>query len=116
MNEAEFLVALKAAIETCELNRYFNIPDSGLDGVNSHYDLAPDLAAIAADRDSPGGIKGSHAQRNMLLVLCTLWDAGPAQQVFGEDFTVLPRIVHSMDKQNRGLLAELIYTYPGWGG
>ena len=115
MDEAEFLAALKQAIVNCELARYFNIPDAGLDTVDSHYDLAPDLGAIAADRDSPGGIKGSHAQRRMLLVLVTLWHAGQAQELFGEDFAVLPRVIQSMDNENRGLLAELIYSYPGWG-
>ena len=115
MDEAEFLDALKHAIESCELDRYFNIPASGLESVGSHYDLQPDLAAIAADRDSPGGIKGSHAQRRMLLVLCTLWNSGQAQQLFGEEFAVLPTVIHAMDKQNRGILAELLYSYPGWG-
>jgi hypothetical protein len=115
MDETDFLDALKQAIEGCELNRYFNIPEAGLGVVDSHYDLIPDLAAIAEDRDSPGGIKGSHAQRRMLLVLVTLWDAGQAQRLFGEEFAVLPKVIHAMDKQNRGILAELIYNYPGWG-
>ncbi len=115
MDEDAFLDALKTAIEACELNRYFNIPAGGLALVDNHYTLIPNIEAIGEDMASPGGIKGSHAQRRMLLVLVTLWDSGQAQQLFGQDFAILPKVVMSMDARNRGILAELLYTYPGWG-
>ena len=37
-----------------------------------------------------------------------------AQDLFGEDFSMLPRAVMAMDARNRGLFAELIFGYPGW--
>ncbi len=116
MDEAEFLSALKAAIENCQIARYFQVPGDDLAALESHYDLAPDLAAIRQDLQSPGGIKGSHAQRRMLLILVTLWDPLQAQALFGEDFAILPTAVMAMDLENRGIFAELIYTYPGWAG
>ena len=116
MEEAEFLSALQAAIEKCQLARYFRVPGGELAALENHYDVVPDLAAIHRDMESPGGIKGSHAQRRMLLILVTLWDPVRAQALFGEDFAVLPAALMAMDRENRGILAELIYTYPGWSG
>jgi len=116
MDEIGFLEAVKAAIETCELERYFLPSGMALAALESHYSLAPDLAAIRTDIESPGGIKGSHGQRRMLLVLVTLWNSKKAQDLFDEEFAVLPTVVMSMDGRNRGILAELLYTYPGWDG
>ncbi len=115
MDERAFLETLKDAIEICELSRYFKSSTGDINAADSHYDIQPDLDAIAADIKSPGGIKGSHAQRRMLLVLVTLWQPARAQALFGEEFAALQHVVMAMDKRNRGLLAELLYTYPGWG-
>lgn len=114
MDEGRFTEAVVAAIRNAEIAGYFVLPGGSLDTVNEHFQIDVDAAAIRADLASPGGLKASHAQRRMLMILVTLCRPGLAQDLFGEDFSMLPRAVMAMDARNRGLFAELIFSYPGW--
>lgn len=116
MDEAAFTEALIAAIRNAELERYTLLPDGGLDAAASHYEIGFDIDAIRRDRDSPGGIKASHAQRRMLMLLVALWRPMAAEDLFDEGLSALPRGIMAMDARNRAILAELIEHYPGWDG
>jgi hypothetical protein len=114
MDETAFTEALIAALRNAELERYCVLPEAGLAAVSSHLQVGFDVEAIRRDRASPGGIKGSHAQRRMLMLLVALWRPGAADELFGEGLSALPRAIMAMDRRNRAILAELIETYPGW--
>ncbi|GLQ08004.1 hypothetical protein [Sneathiella chinensis] len=115
MFEEEFTIILKQSIKYNQLERYFAATQGEVENAATHYDLYPDMERIIEDRDSPGGIKLSHAQRRMLMVLVALWEGDEADRVFGEGIGSIPTMIHAMDRQNRELLADLILTYPGWG-
>ena len=114
MDEKAFTETVVAAIRNAEIARYFTLPDGGLDAVNEHFQIDVDADAIREDMASPGGLKASHAQRRMLLILVTLCRPALGDELFGEPFGMLPRAVMAMDARNRGLFAELIFSYPGW--
>lgn len=114
MDKTAFTKAVVAAIRNAEIARYFVLPDGGLDAVSRHDEIDLDAAAIRADLASPGGLNASHAQRRMLMILATLCRPALADELFGERFSILPRAVMAMDRRNRGLVAELIFNYPGW--
>lgn len=116
MDEAAFTEALVAALRNAELERYCLLPDGGLEAVTSHYEIGFDVDEIRRDRDSPGGIKASHAQRRMLMLLLAFWRPDVADDLFDDGLSALPRAVMAMDARNRALLAELIESYPGWDG
>lgn len=116
MDEAAFTDAVVAAIRNAELVRYTTLPDGGLDAVKSHYEIGFDIEAIRRDRDGPGGIKASNAQRRMLTLLVALWRPYVAEDLFEDGLSALPRAVMAMDARNRAILAELIEHYPGWDG
>lgn len=116
MPEQHFLTLLKDAIGYNQLERYFEGGAALIERAESPDDLRPDLAAIAADLEAPGGLKLSHAQRRMLTVLVALWDGGAADRLFGEGLGSLSRIIGAMDRGNRKRLADIIVAYPGWGG
>ncbi|PHQ70257.1 MAG: hypothetical protein COB93_05935 [Sneathiella sp.] len=111
----EFAETLQEAISYNQLERYFTVTGEGLPTATSHYDIQPDINAIKADIASAGGLKLSHAQRRMLVVLVALWEGRIADEVFADGIGSLPKIVQSMDKNNRALFADLIVTFPGWG-
>tara|TARA_R110002111_G_scaffold123553_6_gene187636 strand:+ start:353 stop:706 length:354 start_codon:yes stop_codon:yes gene_type:complete len=115
LNEKAFLELLKDAIRYNQLQRYFIAKSCDIQAVQSHYDLKPDLDAIREDQADSGGLKLSHAQRRMLMILVALWDGNIADDLFGEGLGSLSRVIQSMDRNNRKLLGELIVTYPGWG-
>lgn len=114
MDEAAFTQAVVAAIRNAEIARYFRLPAGGLDAVSRHDEIDLDGEAIRRDLAAPGGLKASHAQRRMLLILASLCRPALADELFGERFGALPRAVMAMDRRNRGLVAELIFNYPGW--
>ena len=114
LNEQAFTEIVQQAIAYNQLERYFISPKGGASDVASHYDLEPNITEIKTDQTSAGGLKLSHAQRRMLMVLVALWDGRIADETFGESLGSLPKIVQSMDKNNRELLGDLMMTYPGW--
>lgn len=116
MNEVAFTEAVIAAIGNAELERYACLPEGGLDAVRSHHEIGFDVDAIRRDMNSTGGIKASHAQRRMLMLLVALWRPMTADELFDEGLSVLSRAIMAMDSRNRAILAELIETYPGWDG
>ena len=115
LNEPAFTEVLKEAIRYNQLERYFRANSGQIEDAESHYDLAPDIEAIKLDQADSGGLKLSHAQRRMLMTLVALWEGATADQLFEEGLGSLSRIIQSMDRNNRELLAELTLTYPGWG-
>ncbi|MCG8491289.1 MAG: hypothetical protein MI743_06715 [Sneathiellales bacterium] len=115
MQQEEFTKILKEAINYNQLERYFLSETGDIESAQSHYELRPDLESVEKDKASDGGIKLSHAQRRMLIVLVALWDGRHADRVFEEGMGSLARTIHSMDRENRELFADLIVTYPGWG-
>ena len=114
MDEMVFLEALKRAVERCQLEPYILPVGAELAAVESHWDISLNVAAVKADMASPGGLKLSHAQRRMLQVVATLWNSRSADELFGLPFSELVPVVMSMDRENREILAELLYSYPGW--
>lgn len=114
MDETAFTEAVVAAIGNAEIARYFVLPDGGLDAVTRFDQIDVDAAAIRRDLASAGGLKASHAQRRMLLILVALCRPALAAELFAEGFEVLPRAIMAMDRRNRGLVCELILNYPGW--
>jgi hypothetical protein len=112
----EFTETLIEAITYNQLERYFVLPEGPLANVENHFDLRPEVDAIRQDMASAGGLKLSHAQRRMLTVLVSLWDGRTADSLFEEGLGSLASIVQSMDRTNRELLADIIVTFPGWGG
>lgn len=114
LNEQAFTEIVQQAIAYNQLERYFAASKDSPQNAGSHYDLEPNIAEIKTDQASVGGLKLSHAQRRMLMVLVALWDGRSADETFGESLGSLPKIVQSMDKKNRELLGDLIMTYPGW--
>ena len=115
LNETAFLERLKAAIRYNQLERYFTAETGDIQNVPRHYDLKPALNVIREDQADSGGLKLSHAQRRMLMILVALWEGHIADELFGESLGSLSRVIQSMDRNNRELLGELIVTYPGWG-
>jgi len=109
---SEFFETLKDAISYNQLERYFT---GNVTSVDSHYNLQPDIGAIKKDMASDGGLKLSHAQRRMLVVLVALWEGHIADEVFNQGIGDLSKIIQSMDKDNREIFAELIVSFPGWG-
>lgn len=105
---------MKDAIRYNQLERYFKVSCGSIDEAVSHYDLAPDIDAIKRDLSDSGGLKLSHAQRRMLMTLVALWEGTTADQLFEEGLGSLSRIIQSMDRNNREILADLILAYPGW--
>ncbi len=106
---------MKDVIRYNQLERYFKTSTGSIEEVSSHYDLKPNIEAITRDQADSGGLKLSHAQRRMLMTLVALWEGATADQLFEEGLGSLSRIIQSMDRNNRELLAELILAYPGWG-
>lgn len=115
MTENEFTNFVKEAITYNQLERYFTPKDNELDKLINHFDIAPDITEIKKDKNSDGGLKLSHAQRRMLILLVALWNGHIADQVFQESFGSIGKLIHSMDRNNRELVADIIATYPGWG-
>jgi hypothetical protein len=115
LNAKEFTKLVKESITYNQLERYFETDQDHLAELKDHFDLEPSIEAIKEDIASPGGLKLSHAQRRMLVVLVTLWNGRIADEVFSSGMEDLSKIIQSMDKNNRELFAELIVTYPGWG-
>lgn len=115
LDEQTFTSLVKDAILYNQLERYFKASSGPIEDVSSHYDLSPDINAITQDQADSGGLKLSHAQRRMLMTLVALWEGATADQIFDEGLGSLSRIIQSMDRNNRELLAELILAYPGWG-
>ncbi len=116
MQTREFTETLIEAITYNQLERYFLLPEGPLVDIESHFDVRPAVETIREDMASAGGLKLSHAQRRMLTVLVSLWDGRTADDLFEEGLGSLPSIVQSMDRTNRELLADIIVTFPGWGG
>lgn len=114
MDEKAFTEAVVEAIRNAELERYFVLPEGGISEVASHYEIELDVEAVRRDLASPGGLKASHAQRRMLMLLAALWRPRVADELFGESLGSLADAVMAMDRVNRGILAELLYAYPGW--
>ena len=115
MDENAFTALIKDAIRYNQLERYFAAKAISIEQVQSHYDLQPNIDAIRRDQADSGGLKLSHAQRRMLMTLVALWEGRIADELFGKGLGSLPRIIQSMDRNNRELLGDLILTYPGWG-
>jgi hypothetical protein len=115
LNEQEFTKIVKEAIKYNQLEKYFSAKTDTIDKIDDHHLLSPDMMAIERDKSSAGGIKLSHAQRRMLVLLVALWDERQANRVFDGGIGSLGRMVQSMDATNREIFADLIITYPGWG-
>ncbi len=115
MFEADFTKIVQEAIVYNQLERYFWPKGDALGSVESHFDLKPDIEEIEKDKASDGGLKLSHAQRRMLILLVALWEGNEADRIFAEGFGSISKVIHSMDKNNRELTADLVVTYPGWG-
>ncbi|MAZ03629.1 MAG: hypothetical protein CMN56_10860 [Sneathiella sp.] len=115
MNETAFLENLKDAIRYNQLEWYFTAETGDIQDAQGHYDLNPAIDVIREDQADSGGLKLSHAQRRMLMILVALWEGHIADELFGEGLGSLSLAIQSMDKNNRTLLSELIVTYPGWG-
>ena len=115
MDQDGFLETLKRAISRCQLERYITAACGDYRQAEDHWQIAVNIEEIRRDQASPGGIKGSHGQRRMLQVLTTLWNPRAADELFDQPFSALVPVVMSMDRENREILAELLYCYPGWG-
>ncbi|MBL4906448.1 MAG: hypothetical protein JKX94_03275 [Sneathiella sp.] len=115
MFDEEFTKIVKEAINYNELNRYFLPTDEKFEAIDSHFELQPNISAIESDKASSGGLKLSHAQRRMLILLVALWEGNEADRIFSEGIGSISKMIHSMDRDNRELFADLILTYPGWG-
>jgi hypothetical protein len=115
LNAQEFTKLVKESITYNQLERYFVSGKIDLMDMEDHFDLQPNIGAIKDDMASKGGLKLSHAQRRMLVVLVALWNGRVADEVFSSGMEDLAKIIQSMDRNNRELFAELIVTYPGWG-
>lgn len=115
MDQQEFTKIVKEAIKYNQLEKYFFVNNGIIEEIDNHRDLSPDMPAIERDKSSAGGIKLSHAQRRMLVLLVALWDERQANRVFDGGIGSLGRMVQSMDATNREIFADLIITYPGWG-
>ncbi|MZR29068.1 hypothetical protein [Sneathiella litorea] len=114
MDEQAFTEFLKNSIRYNQLERYFVATPGPIEDATSHYDLIPNVDEIRRDLADSGGLKLSHAQRRMLMTLIALWNGGMADDLFQEGLGSLPRVIQSMDRNNRELLGNLILTYPGW--
>gem|GEM_PF-3811863 len=115
MLDSEFTKIVKEAINYNNLNRYFSPSGTEFQDIESHFLLKPNLTEIEKDKISSGGLKLSHAQRRMLIFIVALWDGREADRIFEEGIGSLAKMIHSMDRDNKELLADLIVTYPGWG-
>lgn len=115
MPEQEFTIIIKETIKYNQLEKYFTARSGSIEDVTDHFDLSPDVGAITADKSSPGGLKLSHAQRRMLVLLTALWDERQANRIFSDGVGSLGPMIQSMDPTNRDLFADLVVTYPGWG-
>ncbi|MEH6526151.1 MAG: hypothetical protein V7723_08750 [Sneathiella sp.] len=115
MNAKAFTKLVKESITYNQLERYFLTDQGSLDTLEDHFTLRPDINAIKEDMASVGGLKLSHAQRRMLVVLVALWNGRIADEVFSSGMGDLAKVIQSMDRNNRELFAELIISYPGWG-
>ena len=115
MFEADFTKIVREAIVYNQLERYFSPKGDKMESVESHFDIQPDIPEIEKDKASAGGLKLSHAQRRMLMLLVALWEGNEADRVFSEGLGSISKLIHSMDANNRELTADLIITYPGWG-
>lgn len=115
MFDEEFTKIVKEAITYNQLNRYFSPPTEKFDAVKNHFDLQPIISGIESDIASAGGLKLSHAQRRMLILLISLWEGSEADRIFAEGIGSIGKMIHSMDRTNRELVADLVITYPGWG-
>lgn len=115
MVETDFTKIVQEAILYNQLERYFSPKGEEFDKIESHFELAPDTDEIEKDIASAGGLKLSHAQRRMLMLLVALWEGNEADRIFSEGLGTLGKLIHSMDRNNRELAADLIVTYPGWG-
>lgn len=115
MFEEEFTKIVKDAIIYNELNRYFLPSSEKFAAVSSHFEIKPNISAIESDKTSKGGLKLSHAQRRMLILIVALWEGREADRVFEEGIGSIGKLIHSMDRNNREFMADLIMTYPGWG-
>ena len=72
------------------------------------------MAAVTEDLASPGGLKASHGQRRMLQILAVLWNGRRADEIFQLPLSALVPSIMAMDRENREILSELLYSYPGW--
>lgn len=115
MFETDFTKIVREAIVYNQLERYFSPKGDELENIQSHFDLVPDIDEIEKDKASSGGLKLSHAQRRMLMLLIALWEGNEADRIFAEGLGSIAKLIHSMDANNRELTADLIITYPGWG-
>ena len=115
MFNEDFTKLVKEAILYNQLERYFSPKGDTFDKLNNHFELQPNVIEIENDKKSAGGLKLSHAQRRMLMLLVALWDGQEADRIFGEGLGSLGKLIHSMDANNRDLVADLVVTYPGWG-
>ncbi len=115
MDDHAFTSILKDVIRYNQLERYFISNTGSLEAAASHYELMPNVEAIRQDQADSGGLKLSHAQRRMLMILVALWQGHKADELFGEGLGSIPRIIQSMDRNNREMLGDLILAYPGWG-
>ncbi|WP_169566048.1 hypothetical protein [Sneathiella limimaris] len=115
MSEDIFTALVKEAIQYNQLERYFVPKDSELEKLTNHFQIHPDIPEIEKDKASDGGLKLSHAQRRMLILLTALWDGREADRIFEEGIGSIGKLIHAMDRNNRELTAELIVAYPGWG-
>lgn len=113
--EQEFTIIIKEAIKYNQLEKYFRARSGAVQDVSDHFDLSPDTDAIERDKSSAGGLKLSHAQRRMLILLTALWDERQANRIFADGAGSLGTMIQSMDPTNRDLFADLVVTYPGWG-
>jgi len=111
----DFTKLVKEAILYNQLERYFSPKGDAFDKLNNHFELQPCVKDIENDKKSAGGLKLSHAQRRMLIFLVALWDGQEADRIFNEGIGSLGKLIHSMDANNRDLVADLVVTYPGWG-
>ena len=115
MVETDFTKIVQEAILYNQLERYFSPKGEAFERLESHFELSPDVSEIENDLASAGGLKLSHAQRRMLMLLVALWEGNEADRIFSEGLGSLGKLIHSMDRDNRELTADLIVTYPGWG-
>lgn len=115
MNATIFTKLVKESIAYNQLERYFLTDHGNLESLEDHFILRPNINAIEADKKSDGGLKLSHAQRRMLVVLVALWDGRIADETFSSSMGDLAKVIQSMDRNNRELFAELVVSYPGWG-
>ena len=115
MNAIVFTKLVKESIAYNQLERYFLVETGTLEDLEDHFTLRPDITSLEADMASNGGLKLSHAQRRMLVVLVALWNGRIADETFSSSMGDLAKVIQSMDRNNRELFAELVVSYPGWG-